>query len=59
MLEGDAVPAILTPSRGAEKPPAPSCPSLNPEIRAEAKRVASVDSMRSGGGIALAAALIR
>jgi hypothetical protein len=54
----EAVPVVLEQASGAEKRRAPSCPAMDLEIQAEAKRVASLESLRSGGSDALAAALI-
>lgn len=54
----ETIPAVLESSKGVVTPRAPSCPPMDPEIQAEAKRVASLDSLRSGGSDALAVALI-
>jgi hypothetical protein len=56
--KAETISAVQESPKGVVPPPAPSCPPIDPEIPAEAKRVASLDSIRSGGTDALAAALI-
>ena len=56
--KAETISAVQEAPRGVVPPPAPSCPPIDPEIPAEAKRVVSLDSIRSGDTDVLAAALM-